>query len=230
MINIDFNKLLHSATYYLSYQDRIGRNFMIDESSLKYPIADYLTGLEFPLSSIKLEYVHPEFLKRSIDLVTTDATGDIIYNAFEFKRAKNSTKYESEQNRIFHDLMRLHLISELGGNAYFLMAGPLEDFIQNFQSIPTTRPTGNSKKLPDPEGIFTEWFKYEVGKEQMFVVKKASNPDYVKIYQSYLDEYKSRDAAKLLSLPDQVKTKCLAISVLSIDYPMPYVGAIWQVT
>ncbi|WP_345952984.1 hypothetical protein [Mucilaginibacter sp. PAMB04168] len=230
MIKIDFNKLLHSATYYLSYQDRVGRNFMIDESSLKYPIADYLTGLEFPLNRIKLEYPHPEFLKRSIDLVTTDASGDGIENAFEFKRAKNSTKYESEQNRIFHDLIRLYLISELGGNGYFLMAGPLADFIQNFQSIPEARPTGYSKKLPDPEGVFTEWFRYEVGKEQKFVVNNASKLNYIKIYQSYLDEYKPIDATKSLSLPDQIRTECLAISVISTDYPTPYVGAIWQVT
>ncbi len=63
MISIDFVSLLHSITYYLSYQDKIGRDFMVSESSLKYPVADYLTGLEMPLAQIQLEFPHPHLKK-----------------------------------------------------------------------------------------------------------------------------------------------------------------------
>ena len=55
---IDFDKLLHSVTYWLSYQERIGRSFMIQESSLKYPVADYLTGTGLSVELIDLEYPH----------------------------------------------------------------------------------------------------------------------------------------------------------------------------
>src|SRR6478735_4438258 len=100
MTNIDFNKLIHSVTYYLSYQDRIGRKFMIDESSLKYPVADYLTGLEIPLTNIKLEFSHPNLKKRQIDLVTTDKSKTKAETAYEFKISRENTKYLPEQKRI----------------------------------------------------------------------------------------------------------------------------------
>ena len=64
MIEIDFSKLILSVTYYLSYQDKIGRSFMVDESSLKYPVADYLTSLEMPLANIQLEFSHPDLWRR----------------------------------------------------------------------------------------------------------------------------------------------------------------------
>jgi hypothetical protein len=35
MKQVDFNALTHSVTYWLSYQDKIGRGFMIQESALK---------------------------------------------------------------------------------------------------------------------------------------------------------------------------------------------------
>jgi hypothetical protein len=231
MIGISFNELLHSATYYLSYQHKIGRNFMIDESSLKYPIADYLTGLEFPISRIKLEYRHPDLKSRRIDVVTTDPGGKFIENAFEFKLAQSTTKNDAEQKRIFHDLARLHLISQsTGASCYFLIAGTQEDFIPNFYSIRSQRPLVNSNKLPDPEGVYKEWFKYVVGKEQTFAVRNVMGNAYEAIYDSFIKDYRLRDETQVLNLPVQIKTKCLAISAISRDYPTPYIGGVWQIT
>lgn len=161
MISIEFNKLIHSVTYYLSYQDKIGRAFMINESSLKYPVADYLTGLEMPLTNIRLEYSHPDLKKRQIDLITIDNSNSKIENAFEFKVSRSNTKYEAEQKRIFNDLMRLYLLRKSNGSScYFIIAGKQNDFIQFFRSIVMKRPTTNSKYLPMPESFYTEWFKF----------------------------------------------------------------------
>ena len=228
MNSIDFNKLIHSATYYLCYQDRIGRGFMIDESSLKYPIADYLTSLEIPLSNIQLEYSHPDLKKRNIDLVTTEAQN--IENAFEFKISRQNTKYEPEQKRIFNDLMRLHLIAKSGNsNCYFLIAGTQSEFIQFFRSIVSQRPTSNNKDLPLPEGFYTEWFKFKVGEEQPFDVKNVKGSEYEKIYKAFLKDYKPKKRGNKLELPEKIKTKCIAISALSREFPTPYVGGIWKV-
>lgn len=230
MNHFDFNKLVHSATYYLSYQDKIGRGFMIDESSLKYPIADYLSSLEMPLAKISLEFPHPNLKKRQIDLVTTDILKKKIETAFEFKISRSNTKYEPEQMRIFNDLMRLHLIEKSNGaDCYFLITGTQIDFIQYFRSIVSTRPTTNSKDLPMPEGFYTEWFKFKVGEEQTFEVKKGSNADYNKIYKAFLKDYKPKVKGGVLELPDKIKTKCIAISALSREFPTPYVGGIWKV-
>src|SRR5580658_3943614 len=116
MISIDFTRLVHAVTYYLSYQERIGRNFMINESSLKYPVADYLTGLEMPIININLEYPHPGLKNKRIDLVITTLK-DKIDGAFEFKMAKYKTRNPSEQKRIFNDLMRLHLLANSNGSS-----------------------------------------------------------------------------------------------------------------
>ncbi len=230
MNSIDFSKLIHSATYYLSYQDKIGRSFMIDESSLKYPVADYLTSLEIPLANIQLEFSHPDLKKRNIDLVTTDSSKKKIENVFEFKISKQSTKYEPEQKRIFNDLMRLYLMGKSNGSTcYFLIAGTQVDFIQYFRSIVATRPKTNSKDLPLPEGFYTEWFKFKAGDEQSFDVNNATGTAYEKIYKAFIKDYKAKKKGDKLELPDKLKTKCISISALSREFPTPYVGAIWQV-
>lgn len=100
MKEIDFDKLLHSITYWLSYQERIGRSFMIQENSLKYPLADYLTGLGYSTGNIALEFPHPKLNNRRIDLVKseieiTDKQIKIDFVA-EFKMATYHTKYEPE--------------------------------------------------------------------------------------------------------------------------------------
>ena len=104
---------MHAVIYYLSYQDKIGSDFMIAESSLKYPVADFLTSLEMPLAHIQIEYLHPSFKKRHIDLVRIDRAKEKIENAFEFKIAQPTTRYESEQKRIFNDLISATLLLKI---------------------------------------------------------------------------------------------------------------------
>jgi hypothetical protein len=208
---------------------------MINESSLKYPIADYLTSLEMPLAKIQLEYKHPNLKKRSVDLITLDqpktkSNTPQIEIAFEFKISWEKTRYEAEQKRIFNDLMRLHLIAKSKNvSCYFLIAGLHSDFIQHFRSIASTRPAGNNNTLPDPEGIYTEWFKFKVGEEKTFDVKSVTGNNYETIYQAFLTDYKPKKKNDKLELPEKIKTKCVAISALSREFPTPYIGGIWKV-
>lgn len=235
MNSINFDSLIHSATYYLCYQDRIGRGFMVNESSLKYPIADYLTSLEMPLAKIQLEYKHPHLKKRSVDLIALEQPKTIsntpkIEVAFEFKISKENTRYEAEQKRIFNDLMRLHLIAKTeNASCFFLISGLHKDFIQHFRSIASSRPTSTKTTLPDPKGFYTEWFKFKVGEEKTFDVKNVSDNNYETIYQAFLKDYKPKKRGGKLELPEKIKTKCVAISALSREFPTPYVGGIWQV-
>lgn len=234
MIDIDFNKLIHSVTYYLSYQDKIGRSFMVDESSLKYPVADYLTSLEMPLANIQLEFSHPDLWRREIDLVTTDQPNkklkQKIESAYEFKISRQNTKYEPEQKRIFNDLMRLYLIGKSNGSScYFIMAGTQKEYIQYFRSIPTTRPDPNNKDLPIPEGFYTEWFDFKADEVKTFDVKKAVVKIYGDIYSAFQNDYKAKDGKTTIDLPDKLTTKCIAISALSREFPTPYVGGVWKI-
>jgi hypothetical protein len=224
-MNLDLDKLLHAVTYYLSYQEKIGRAFMINESSLKYPVADYLTSLEMPLKNIKLEYSHPELKKRQIDLITIDSYLQVKY-AFEFKVARPTTRNDVEQKRIFNDLMRLYLLKK--STCYFIIAGKFSDFIQNFRSIVSSKPTTNSNTdLPIPQGFYSEWFEFKVNGVKTFDVKNTSKQDYKQIYQAFVDDYKPK--GNVLDLPDKISTKCVAISALSREFPTPYVGGIWKI-
>lgn len=226
---MDYNKLIHAATYFLSYQDRIGRAFMVNESSLKYPVADYLTSLSIPINQIKLEYPHPTLKRRQIDLIIYNRLEKNIERAFEFKLSSPTTKYDTEQKRIFNDLMRLHLLSSsCQGHTYLIIAGTETEFIQNFRSIPTSRPNGNIKELPPPQGFYTEWFNFSKNASVTFEVKNASNPLYAEIYNNFLTEYLPNDG-NTLELPNTITTTCLAISALSRDFPTPYVGGIWKI-
>ncbi|MGV3464971.1 MAG: hypothetical protein ACO1OT_06740 [Heyndrickxia sp.] len=109
---------------------------MIRESSLKYPLADYLTSLNIPISDIQLEFPHPALKKRQVDLVTTGTDNDEIKTAFEFKIPYSYTKYEAEQKRIFNDLMRLYLLNKYkASSCYFIIVGKQNDFIPFFRSI-----------------------------------------------------------------------------------------------
>jgi len=230
MIPIDYNTLIHSISYYLSYQDRIGRSFMVNESSLKYPVADYLTSLKMSSANIRVEYYHPFLQKRQIDLIITDDSQN-IETAFEFKLAQSHTKYEAEQKRIFNDLMRLYLLSKTKAtSAYFVVAGKESDFIQSFRSIPSERPKSNIKKdLPEPKGFYTKWFTFKANESQTFNIKNASDSEYVDIYNAFLNKYKLQDSSITLDLPDTLITKCIAISALSRDFPTPYVAGVWKI-
>ena len=235
MNSINFDSLIHSATYYLCYQDKIGRGFMVNESSLKYPIADYLTSLQMPMAKIQLEYNHPYLKKRRVDLIALDqpknkSNTPKIEVAFEFKISKEETRYEPEQKRIFNDLMRLYMIANsTNANCYFLISGIHKDFIQHFRSIASTRPVGSKNTLPEPEGIYTEWFKFKLGEEKEFDVKNVTGNNYATIYQAFLKDYKPKIKGNKLNLPLKIKTKCVAISALSREFPTPYVGGIWKV-
>lgn len=233
MIDIDFNKLLHSVTYYLSYQDNIGRSFMVNESSLKYPVTDYLTSLKMSLANIQLEFARPDLWKRNLDLITTDQPdkklAQKIETAYEFKMASQNTKYELEQKRIFNDLMRLYLIGKSNeASSYFIMVGTQKDYIQYFRSIVTIRPITNNQKLPVPQGFYAEWFAFKVGETKTFDIKNASK-DYKDVYEAFQRDYKAKDGKAILDLPDNLTTKCIAISALSRKFPTPYVGGIWKI-
>jgi ribosomal protein L23 len=234
MIAIDFNRLIQSVTYYLSYQDKIGRGFMVDESSLKYPVADYLTSLEMPLANIQLEFSHPDLWKRQIDLITTDQPDrklkQKVESAYEFKISRQNTKYEPEQKRIFNDLMRLYFVGKSNGSScYFIIAGTQKDYIQYFRSIATKRPAPNNKDLPIPEGFYTEWFNFKAGEVKTFDVKKTTVKIYEDIYTAFLNDYKPKIDTDTLELPDKLTTTCIAISALSREFPTPYVGGIWKI-
>lgn len=100
----------------MSYTSAVGRSYVLAESSIKYPLAEYLERTN--PENIKLEYNHPKLEKRRIDIYfkSSDDTETLI----EFKFIKDkSTRSDDEKQRIFNDLMRLYLSLENGEQCYF---------------------------------------------------------------------------------------------------------------
>jgi hypothetical protein len=84
-----FNELSEAICYWLGFQTSIGRKPFIHEASLRYPIADALTKSEISISQIKLEFVHPLFKGKRVDLTIFKNGSDVDINEmFEFKIAK----------------------------------------------------------------------------------------------------------------------------------------------
>ncbi|MEI6766362.1 MAG: hypothetical protein WCM76_12025 [Bacteroidota bacterium] len=134
------NAIVDAVCYWLGYQFKIGRDQLIHEASLRYPIADTITAKGIAINRVILEKLHPIFKKKYIDLVIFDETvkepatekdDKKLKEVYEFKVAKNDTskEYKDEHQRVFNDINRLayyHLWSNK--DCYFLMCGKYEDF------------------------------------------------------------------------------------------------------
>ena len=135
-----FNAIVEAVCYWLGYQFKIGRDQLIHEASLRYPIADTITAKGIAINRIVIEKLHPIFKKRFIDLVifdekikepATEKDDKNLKEVYEFKLAKSETgkEFNDEHQRVFNDIVRLayyHLWSDK--ECYFLMCGKYEDF------------------------------------------------------------------------------------------------------
>ena len=140
VIEVKFNFIVNSVCYWLGYQYIIGRDQLIHEASLRYPIADTITAKGVSINRVVLEQLHPLFKSKKIDLVIFDETVEVpadeeddtkIKEVFEFKLANSKTaKFESDEHqRVFDDVTRLAYYNMWGKkDCYFLMCGKYEEF------------------------------------------------------------------------------------------------------
>ena len=135
-----FNAIVEAVCYWLGYQFKIGREQLIHEASLRYPIADTITAKGVAINRIIIEKLHPIFKKRFIDLVIYDKTikepateknDKNLKEVYEFKLAKSDTgkEFKEEHQRVFNDIVRMGYYHLWGDKeCYFLMCGKYEDF------------------------------------------------------------------------------------------------------
>ena len=135
-----FNAVVEAVCYWLGYQFKIGRDQLIHEASLRYPIADTITAKGISVNRIVLEQLHPIFKSKKIDLVifdksviepATEKDDTNLKEVYEFKLAKNETskEHKEEHQRVFNDIVRLAYYNLWENkDCYFLMCGKYEDF------------------------------------------------------------------------------------------------------
>lgn len=209
--------------HWLGFQDKIGRSFMMNEDALKYPLSDYLVNDgSIEINSINLEKPHPHFSNRLVDLTVIDSVTKSINNIFELKLAKSTTRNQSERQRIFNDLIRLHLANALTNEScYFIITGKSTNFIRDFRDYPAST-----------NGFYKKWFAFGTGQSITFNVATETAADYVTIYKQFVMDYSNSyqsTTGNTLTLPNKITTKCEFITGFKATV-VPYMTGIWSVS
>lgn len=135
------NKLAVTIKSWLDYYMAVNQEYVLSESTIKYPICNYLSQF---YGSVALE--------KQIVFFSDDRCYDFYFkigreNYFvELKYAQKDYTYESsEVQRVFDDLMRLNAMSEYKhSNCIFIMCGAKKDFKNEFKD---GRPSAQKQNL-----------------------------------------------------------------------------------
>lgn len=235
-----------SIQSWLNYTSAVGREFVLSESSIKLPLAEFIGTKVADTDAVKLEYLHPFFFMKRFDLYFERTVEDIDFKtAFEFKYIKNgSTLDKVEKQRIFNDLMRLFYFKNLTSDnckVFFLICGTQYEFDQSFQKIPTyitaIEPRENTPATsPETSGFYKEWFKFDYKDSEQSISFLRENPDYKPFYDDFFESYEKAykrqiGEEKSLVKPEEIKTKLVYLSDDNNqkNVPEPMKLGIWEI-
>ncbi len=219
----NINQLATTVMWWLSYTSAVGRGYVLSESALKFPIAEYLE--RSAIDEIELEYEHPKLLMKRFDLYFRNNKNE--NNVFEFKYIKNgSTRNPDEKQRIFNDLMRLYLYLNINNKSFFLICGKQFEFISNFQKLLSTPSNEDPSKYITPHhsdsqetiqqnGFYSEWFSFNRENPNCVIHLTSSSEDYGNIYKRFKDDYGasySQKTRNTLCMPDSISTNLVFLS------------------
>lgn len=246
------NAIVDALCYWLGYQFKIGRERLIHEASLRYPIADTLTAGKALIKDIVLELSHPAFISKLIDLVVydpglkaTDAADDAtLTEAYEFKLAKKATseKEGNEHQRVFNDVVRLAYYNQWRGKTcYFLMCGKYADFKTYFvgQAMPAVTQLDGKVQVKttdkkaeaqwDPEGLYKDWFAFQPNKQKSITFHNNAALKGAWGLQKFQETYIPRDATNKFLDTITVKTTCMAITAAGLETSRTHAAGIWKI-
>ncbi len=221
---INVSQLAMAVMWWLNYISAVGRNYVLSEGAIKFPISEYLERSTLNDNDIELEYGHPKLQQKRLDVFykTPGKT------AFELKYIKNgSTRDKDEKQRVFNDLMRLYLFLGRNNRSYFLICGSQKDFISDFQTLlfkpknvkgslfikPVTKRTKPMKIIP--EGFYTEWFSFDDANPDNIIDLKTTKQDFKDIYEKFKKEHQvpyEEKTSNKLRLPARIHTKLIFLS------------------
>lgn len=244
---INLKQLANAVQWWMSYVSAVGRSYVLAESSIKYPLAEYLERSN--LNKIELEFGHPKLSKKRFDLHYEDAKN--CKTAIEFKFIKNgSTRDTNEKKRVFNDLMRLHLYLEDDKKGYFLICGAQSDFFKDFFRL-LTKPAKSTKDNPyitedksvkkvinlRSKGFYSQWFSFDIKNPEKHINLQIKSGQYKKIYDSFIEDYKDSYIKTTptdpdLKLPASITTKLVYLSKEKKHedkYYQPATVGIWEI-
>lgn len=250
-----FRSINDAICYWLGYQFKIGRQQLVHEASLRYPISDALTATALSVDQIELEKLHPVFKSKKIDLVTYKDTKSKASNnlceIYEFKLAKAATdkKGKSEHQRVFNDVVRLAYIhKQMNLDCYFLMCGKKDDFAAFFVRQKTnTKVTAGAKQTMsqnkisqkkksdemvwESEGLYKNWFDFKYGGVKNVIFNQSATN-----VKSMLDKFQSKYKIRKNQGMDwsneksiKIRTTCVAITTHAEAMKKTHAAGLWKI-
>lgn len=245
MENEVFIKHLGSTVQsWLNYISSVGRKFVLSESSIKMPLAEFIGTKIADTEAVKLEYLHPNLFMKRMDLYFKKKNSvNEFQTAFEFKYVKDASTLDNvEKQRIFNDLMRLHIFIEnasIETKGYFLICGSQYEFDQSFQKILTPIKkfgprTNTPVVIPKQVGFYTEWFKFDYSDPEQTINLYTIGTEHISFYDDFFAKYEKpyeKQTKRKLARPQEIKTKLIFISQDNDqkDVPEPMKIGIWEI-
>ena len=238
--NSDVKNASQAVFHWLCYIQMASRCNILAESSIKYPFVECLERMGY--EKIHLEARHPIFLSRYMDLFCGNITDeehiaildDDAKVYVEFKYVRTDTRERKEQQRIFDDVLRLYQVKHKHPDTfcYFIITGDTVTFESCFRSIKKPAqtkstieetPFNQSPERPIAQGIYSEWFSFNIDVNQGYKEITLHNNTY---FQEFLKKYKKCS----LSDTDIVKTHLLS-NCLEQDRDLyPQALALWEIS
>lgn len=242
--DIFIKQLGSSIQSWLSYISSVGRSFVLGESSIKLPLAEFIGTKIADADAVKLEYLHPNLFMKRMDLYYKKMNDTNEYQtAFEFKYIKDaSTLDDTEKQRIFNDLMRLFVFvneATVESKGYFLICGSQYEFDISFQKIiPTKKHFGprrfKATKIPNSYGFYKKWFSFDLSDPVKSINPNVTNRIHSKYYAKFFSDYNepyNRSMGKDLPKPKEIFTKLIFLSQDNNlkEVPLSMKLGIWEI-
>lgn len=216
--DIELAKMSQAIKLRLSYYEAISYAKVLAESSIRYPVAEYLER-RLSYKNLVLEYSNPIFQRKRCDLCVEKGAGANLERiVFEFKYVRDTTAGLFQD--YFDDILRLHYLHNDGMQALFVVCGNTLNFNSQFRRTKSqTTQLSNKKGLPS--GLFSQCVSFSIGRP----VKAFSTAKYRKYYQEFCKNYIFRQQNQ--THPTAVAIQTRLIKLIN-DFDQQSVG-IWEV-
>lgn len=253
----DIYKLMIVIHHWLSYTSNVSRCDLLAESSLRFPICEYLERHlgERDHCELEVPFTILSGKRRKIDIVWTE--GDTL-NCMELKYVSEQTSDRNEKQRIFNDLLRLYIASKSQTtqevpspserHCYFVMCGDSTFFMTQFQQHAEEELTFSKDLLEQSydetraTGDVSHWFSFKEGdikkiEDIKYTIKrkkgkKDKKTSYYKEFKTcYIEDINQDDIRTQFknSMPS-IQTKLIGyISTKSNEVQTSQSIAIWEI-
>lgn len=216
--DVDLAKLSQAIKLRLSYYEAISYAKILAESSIRYPVAEYLER-RLSYKKLVLEFTNPIFQRKRCDLYVENGTGANIERiVFEFKYVRDTTSGLFQD--YFDDILRLHYLHNDGMQALFIVCGSTLNFNSQFRST-KNRTIQLSHKKRRPSGLFSQCLSFSAGRP----VKSFSTNKYQQYYTEFCNNYNFRQPQQ--THPTAINIQTRLVKIIN-DIDQQSVG-VWEV-